>query len=42
MWSRRPATCHAGVFCFAESCGRASVVFWCPLWCVHVLPVIAE
>ncbi|PBB40091.1 hypothetical protein CK222_30070 [Mesorhizobium sp. WSM3866] len=41
-WSRRPVTCHAGVSCFAESYGRNSVVFWSPLWCVHVLPVIAE
>ncbi|ADV14747.1 hypothetical protein Mesci_5667 [Mesorhizobium ciceri biovar biserrulae WSM1271] len=42
MWSRWPANCHAGVFCFAESHGRNSVVFWSPLWCAHVLPVIAE
>ncbi|RWP56732.1 MAG: DUF2285 domain-containing protein [Mesorhizobium sp.] len=41
-WSCRPATCRAGVSCFAESYGRNSLVFWCPLWCVHVLPVIAE
>ncbi|QND62394.1 DUF2285 domain-containing protein (plasmid) [Mesorhizobium huakuii] len=41
-WSRRPVTCHDGVSCFAESYGRNSLVFWSPLWCVHVLPVIAE
>ncbi|TIL30832.1 MAG: DUF2285 domain-containing protein [Mesorhizobium sp.] len=35
-------TCRAGVSCFAESYGRNSVVFWSPLLCVHVLPVIAE
>ncbi|MUT27207.1 DUF2285 domain-containing protein [Mesorhizobium japonicum] len=41
-WSRRPATCRAGVSCFAEAYGRNSLVFWSPIWCVHVLPVIAE
>ncbi|RWN64370.1 MAG: DUF2285 domain-containing protein [Mesorhizobium sp.] len=41
-WSRRPANCRAGVSCFAESYGRNSLVFWSPLWCGHVLPVIAE
>lgn len=35
-------TCHAGVSGFAESYGRNSFVFWSPLWCAHVLPVIAE
>ncbi|SJM31864.1 conserved hypothetical protein [Mesorhizobium delmotii] len=30
------------MFCFAESYGRNSFVFWSPFWCVNVLPVIAE